>query len=216
MSASTTSPVFGSENVTVSARSFSWPWSLIGPYMISLLPFGSWPNFAPAVESKLRFGSLAPLLSQVPKPSCTASRARGPSWSSEASRYNLLVGECQRTLAPSEPFFSVGLPLTICITGAGRARKWDTLAAPPKPSTADTVPKAMTLNDSLRRGLSGDTALGASRVGLTVCAVAPLIKLVGMCCTFARADRMGSRESLTTVVNDPGPGFLSANGENRQ
>ena len=90
------------------------------------------------------------------------------------------------------------------------------LAVPPNPSTADTAPRAMTLNDSLRRWLSGDIALGAWRFGLTVCAVAPLIKLVGMCCTVARADRMGSRESFTTVVNDPGPGFLSANGENRQ
>src|SRR5450755_1948342 len=166
--------------------------------MISLLPFDSWPNFAPFVESKLRFGTLAPLLNQVPKPSCTASRACGPSWSSEASRNNLLFCECQRTLAPSELFLSVGLPLTICITGAGRARRWDRLAAPLNPSTADSAPRATTLNDSLRRGLSLESALGASRLGFTVCALAPVIKLVGTCCTLARADRMGSRESLTT------------------
>src|SRR5882724_3525726 len=184
--------------------------------MISLLPFDSWPNFAPVVESKLRFGILAPLPSQVPKPSCTVSRACGPSWSSDAARNNLLFAECQRTLAPSAPFFSVGLPLTICITGAGRARRWDRPTAPLSPSTADKVPRAMTLNDSLRRGLSVDSALGASRLGLTVCALAPLIKLVATCCTLARADRVGSRESLTTVVNGPDSRFMRANGGNRQ
>ncbi len=93
--------------------------------------------------------------------------------------------------------FESGLPLTICITGAGRARKCDKLAAPESPSTAETAPRAMNL--SLRAGRAENLRPGASMLGLTVCAEAALIKLVGISSTCLRADFRGSIDSLTSL-----------------
>ena len=90
------------------------------------------------------------------------------------------------------------------------------MAAPARPTAAEIAASATIFKDSFRSGRIMEAALGASRLGLTVCADAALIKLVGRCCTGPRTDRIGSKDSLTMSMNGERPRFLRADGEIHQ